>query len=114
MEKSEERLKVLEKIDELEKAERWDEDVEDDPETIELLPNEIDYLNKKISSKIKNVIANFAGTRFFEKLIKQKILRIKEIRGIEIKSIFTEEDIPHQCTRTDTRLLTAIIKRHRT
>ena len=83
MEKSEERLKILAKIDEFEKAERWDEDVEDDPETIELLPNEIDYLNKKISSKIKNKIANFLGTRFFEKLIKQGGLRIKEVRGIE-------------------------------
>ena len=69
MEKSKERLKILEKIDELERAERWDEDVEDDPETIELLPNEIDYLNKKLSSKIKTIYANFMGTMFFEKLI---------------------------------------------
>ena len=83
MEKSEERLKILAKIDEFERTERWDEDVEDDPETIELLPDEIDYLNKKLSSKIKNVIANFAGTKFFEKMIKQGGLRIKEIRGIE-------------------------------
>ena len=83
MEKSEERLKILAKIDELERAQKWDEDVEDDPETIELLPDEIDYLNKKLSSKIKNKIANFFGTRFFEKLIKQGALRIKEVRGIE-------------------------------
>ena len=83
MEKSKERLKILEKIDELERAEKWDEDVEDDPETIELLPNEIDYLNKKLSSKIKCWIANFLGTRFFEKMIKQGALKIKEVRGIE-------------------------------
>ena len=83
MEKSKERLKILERIDEFERAERWDEDVEEDPETIELLPNDIDYLNKKLSSKLKTVFANFMGTRFFEKLIKQKFLRIKEVRGIE-------------------------------
>ena len=46
MEKSEERLKVLAKIAEFEKQERWDEDVEADPEAKELLPDEIDYLNK--------------------------------------------------------------------
>lgn len=83
MEKSKERLDIIEKIKEFEKAEKWDIDVEDDPETKELLPNEIDYLNKKFSSKIKNKIANFLGTRFFEKMIKQGALRIKEVRGIE-------------------------------
>lgn len=83
MEKSEERLKILAKIDEFEKAERWDEDVEDDPESIELLPDDIDYLNEKFSSKIKNKIANFVGTRFFEKMIKNGTLKIKEVRGIE-------------------------------
>ena len=83
MEKSQERLDVLKKIEEYEKAEKWEYDVEDDPETKELLPNEIDYLNKKLSSKIKNKIANFLGTRFFEKMIKQGLLRIKEVRGIE-------------------------------
>ena len=52
MEKSPERLKILEKIDELEIAGKWDIDVEDDPVTYELLPNKVDYLNKKLSSKI--------------------------------------------------------------
>lgn len=83
MEKSEERLKILAKIDELEKQGMWDQDAEQDPEAKELLPNEIDYLNKKLSSKIKNKIANFVGTRFFEKMIKNKQLVIKEVKGIE-------------------------------
>lgn len=83
MEKSQERLNILAKIDEFERLGKWDIDVEDDPETKELLPSEIDYLNKKFSSKIKNVIANFAGTRFFEKMIKNNQLIIKEVRGIE-------------------------------
>ena len=83
MEKSQERLDIIAKIDEYEREEKWDIDVEDDPETKELLPDEIDYLNKKLSSKIKNKIANFFGTRFFEKMIKNKQLRIKEVCGIE-------------------------------
>ena len=83
MEKSAERIKILEKIEILEKEERWDEDVEDDPETKPLLPNKIDYLNKKLTSKIANVVANNAGTRFFEKMIKNGQLIIKDVVGIE-------------------------------
>ena len=83
MEKSEGRLKILEKIKEFEKNQWWDRDVEDDPETIELLPNKVDYLNKKLSSKILTVFANWAGTRFFEKMLKNKQMIIKEIKGIE-------------------------------
>lgn len=83
MEQSKERLKILEKIDEFERTEKWDIDVEDDPETIELKPKEIDYLNKKLSSKIKSKIADFLGTRFFESMIKNNQLIISEVRGIE-------------------------------
>ena len=83
MEKSESRLKVLKKIEELEKKQLWTQDVEDDPETYELLPNKVDYLNKKLSSKILNKIANIAGTKFFEKMIKNKQLIIEKINGIE-------------------------------
>ena len=50
MEKSPDRLKVLEKIEKFEKEKRWDEDVEDDPETKELKPDDIDYLNEKLST----------------------------------------------------------------
>ena len=83
MEQSKERLRVLEKIKELEKAELWHQDVEDDPETFELLPNKVDYLNKKLINKISNFLANAAGTRFFEKLIKNKQLIIDKVEGIE-------------------------------
>ncbi len=83
MEKSESRLKIIEKIAELEKNQLWDHDVEDDPETIELLPNKVDYLNKKLSSKIKTFFANLAGQKFFEKMIKNKQLIIDKVVGIE-------------------------------
>jgi 1-acyl-sn-glycerol-3-phosphate acyltransferase len=47
------------------------------------MPEDVDYLNEKLLSKIKNKIANAAGTRFFEKMIKNRQLIIKEVRGIE-------------------------------
>ena len=80
MEKSAHKLELLQRIDELEKKELWHLDVEDDPETFPLMPEDVDYLNKKISSKIKTKIANFVGTRFFEKLIKERQLIIKPRR----------------------------------
>ena len=83
MEKSAHKLELLRRIDELEKNQLWHLDVEDDPETYPLMPNEIDYLNKKLSNRIKTKVANFFGTRFFENLIKQNQLIIKEVRGIE-------------------------------
>ncbi len=83
MEKSEYRLNILKKIQEYEKQGLFDKDVEDDPETIELLPNKVDYLNKKVSSKIATFFANKAGTKFFEKLIKNNQLIIKQVNGID-------------------------------
>ena len=83
MEKSAQKLELIKKIAELEKKELWHLDVEDDPETLPLMPDMIDYLNKKLSSKIKNRVANFCGARFFEKLIANRQLIIKEVRGIE-------------------------------
>ncbi len=83
MEKSAHKLELLRRIAELEKKELWHLDVEDDPETYPLMPDQVDYLNKKLSSKIKNKIANIMATRFFDKMIAQKQLIIKEVRGIE-------------------------------
>lgn len=83
MEKSEHKLELLKRIEELEKQQLWHLDVEDDPETYPLMPDQVDYLNEKLSSKIKNRIANFLGTRFFEGMIANRQLIIKEVRGIE-------------------------------
>ena len=83
MEKSQERLEVLEKIKQLEKEKKWDVDVEEDPVAKELLPDKVDYLNKKLSSKIATFFANIAGTKFFENLIKKRQFIIKEVKGIE-------------------------------
>lgn len=77
------RREVLNRIKEYEKAGRFDEDVEDDPEAPELLPDKVDYLCKKLSSKIKRRIANFIGDRYFLGLIKKDILVIDGVTGEE-------------------------------
>ena len=83
MEKSPHKLELMRRIAELEKKELWHLDVEDDPETYPLMPDDVDYLYEKLSSRIKNKIANIAGTRFFDKMIAKRQLIIKEVRGIE-------------------------------
>ena len=69
---SEYRLKVLSRIKEYEKLGLWDKDVEDDPETYELKPNMVDYLDKKLFSRIMNKIANRVAINYYEKQIKNK------------------------------------------
>lgn len=81
--KSTKRLKILDKIKEYEANGWWEKDVEDDPETITLLPNKIDYLNKKLSNKVINKIANHLAISYYEKLIKQNKFIIKEVKGLE-------------------------------
>ena len=83
MEKSAHKLELLRRIADLEKKQLWHLDVEDDPETYPLMPDQIDYLNEKISNKIKNKIANIFGARFFDKMIASRQLIIKDIKGIE-------------------------------
>lgn len=83
MQQSAHKLELLRRIEDLEKKELWHLDVEDDPETYPLMPDQIDYLNEKLSNKIKNKIANICGARFFENMIAKRQLIIKEVRGIE-------------------------------
>ena len=83
MERSAHKIELLRRISALERAEKWHLDVEDDPETYPLMPDKIDYLNEKLTNKIKNKIANRAATRFYDKMIAERQLIIKEVRGIE-------------------------------
>lgn len=82
-EKSSERLAVLAKIDEYEKKGWFNKDVEPDPPTIQLKPGQVDYTQKKLSSKIKTKIVNSMARAFIKKMIKEKQLIIKEVRGME-------------------------------
>lgn len=83
IEKSEDRLEILEKISKLEKEGSFDIDAENDPETIMLTPENIDYLKEKRYSKLKNMIANKIGEKFLDYIIKDSKLVIKNINGIE-------------------------------
>ena len=80
---SQSRREVLNRIKEYEKAGRFDEDVENDPPAPELKPDKVDYLCKKLSSKIGRKIANVIGDRYFLNLIKKDILVIEGVTGEE-------------------------------
>ncbi len=83
IEKAKDRIEILYKIAELEKEGKFDQDVENDPPTIELTPEGIDYLNRKITSKVKTRFANYIGEKFLDYLVKSEKLLIKEIKGLE-------------------------------
>lgn len=81
--KSQDRLKVLKRIEMLEREGKFDVDVEDDPPTIVLTPENIDYLRTTMTSKIKRIFANKVGEKFLDDLLKNNKLIIKEINGID-------------------------------
>ena len=74
--KSKDRLEVLEKIALYEKEGRFGEDVEEDPPTRELQPSEIDYLRKKLKSRIKTRLTYKVARTFLNKIIENKQLII--------------------------------------
>lgn len=83
IQKSQDRLAVLERIEELEREGRFDIDPEDDPPTIELTPDNVDYLKTKRKSKIKRKVANKIGEKFLDEILRTNKLIIKDIKGLE-------------------------------
>lgn len=83
MEKSQERLVILDKIKCYEREGIFDLDVEDDPPTRPLTAGEVDYTYSKLSTKITSELANLVAKTFFDNLIKKGQLIIKEVRGFE-------------------------------
>lgn len=77
------RREVLERIAEFESKQKWDNEVENNPKTIILMPDKVDYLNKKLSSRIATHIANIVATNFYEKQIKKGDFIIEAINGLE-------------------------------
>ena len=80
---SQSREEVYERIKDLEKNGIFDLDVEQDPPTIPLTPENVDYLREKGLNRIKNVLANRMGEKYLKDLIKNKKLIIKDIKGLE-------------------------------
>ena len=83
VQKSKERLEILEKIKKLELEGKFDVDAENDPPTITLTPDKVDYLKEKTTSKVKAKVANAVAQNFANELLKKNKLIIKEVRGIE-------------------------------
>ncbi len=79
----EDRVKILEKIAKYEQEGRFDEDVEDDPPTKELLPDEVDYLRTGVASKLKSKLAFMAARSYLNTIIRKKQMIIKDLVGIE-------------------------------
>ncbi len=77
------RVAIVKKIEEYERAGRFDEDVEDDPPSRELLPDEIEYVNKSMVERIKTKLAYKMARIFLNEIIRDKKMIVKEIRGIE-------------------------------
>ncbi len=84
---SPDRREILQKIEQYEREGRFDEDVENDPPAPELLPDQVDYLGKKFSSRVKRKLANFIGDRFFLKMIKKGQILIDGVQGEEHLSV---------------------------
>ncbi|MBO4421791.1 MAG: 1-acyl-sn-glycerol-3-phosphate acyltransferase [Clostridia bacterium] len=77
------RVAIVKKIEQYEREGRFSEDVEDDPPTKPLLPEDINYLRKDPVSAAKTKLAFAAARRFVEGLIADKKLIVKEIKGLE-------------------------------
>ena len=83
IEKDKGRLEVLARIEENEKNGDFSKTVENDPPTIPLTPDKVDYLNRKLSNKISTFFVNIVAKRFIKNLVKTGQMRIKEIKGLE-------------------------------
>ncbi len=81
--KDPERLKVLARICQLEQEGRFDVDAEDDPPSLPLMPDKVDYLRTKHASRIKRKAAYMAAELFVTMLLREKKLVIKQVYGME-------------------------------
>ncbi|MBQ9416817.1 MAG: 1-acyl-sn-glycerol-3-phosphate acyltransferase [Clostridia bacterium] len=77
------RLKVLAKIEEYEKNGWFDRDVEDDPPAPVLMPDQIEYIRRDLISNLKTAFAFAGARRYLNRMIRDGVLRIKEMRGLE-------------------------------
>lgn len=80
---SQERQEILDRIQKYEKEGFFDTDVENDPPSKILLPNEIDYLRKKWRNKIARFFVSRAADKGIDSLIAANQIIIKDVKGIE-------------------------------
>lgn len=101
---SQERLKTLQRIDELEIQGKFDVDAWDNPPFEPLKPGQVDFLRKKLSSKIKNKFCNSAVNKFIKKMEKanqcilEDIVGLEKLQGIEGGAMITSNHFnPFDC-----------------
>lgn len=81
--KNPERVRVFKKISEFERIGLFDEDVENDPPTIPLSPEKVNFLNRGIIAKIKRHFAFLLARVFFKKAQRQKKIILADTVGAE-------------------------------
>lgn len=77
------RVELTRKIERYERDGRFDEDVEADPPSRMIMPDEIDYLRRSLMAKIKTKIAHQKAKVFLKTILDKKIMIIKDIKGAE-------------------------------
>ncbi len=77
------RVAIVKKIEQFEKEAKWSIDVEDDPPAPPLMPEMVDYMNKKLSSYLWMKFANFLARAYINNLLSKRMMIIKEVRGLE-------------------------------
>ena len=85
---SPQKREILRRIERCEREGLFDQDVEDDPESKELLPDDVDYLAKKLSTRLKTRTANFLGDRYFLNLINKRLKSQKIFKSIRKDLLF--------------------------
>lgn len=81
--KSKERLEILEKIEQLEREGRFDVDVENDPPSTVLMPDDIEYIHKSIGSRLRTKYAYKIARWFLNTQLRKRQIIIKDVVGIE-------------------------------
>ena len=81
--RNKDRVEIREKIETFEQEGKFDVDVENDPPSRMLMPDEVDYLQDKLSTKINAKIAFFAARQYLKRQIKNHKFYLKEIKGLE-------------------------------
>ena len=82
-ERAKDRVDIVKKIEQYEREGRFAEDVEADPPSRTLMPEDIDYLKVSIGKRIKTALAYTIARQFVNSLIDEKKMIIKDIKGLE-------------------------------
>lgn len=80
---SQDRRQILDKISALEREGRFDEDVEEDPPSYELKPEDIEYINPDLSQRLRTKGAFRVARMFLNKMIKKKQFIVRDVIGVE-------------------------------